>query len=94
MLAPGIPFILILGIGYYYFTTSVQTTTIENIKRIVEDHRHMIESFLDERKSDLEFVVDSYSPAELTKPEKLNKILLDLQKKSVIMLILGIFAKF
>ena len=91
MLAPGIPFILILGIGYYYFTTSVQTTTIDNIKRIVEDHRHMIESFLDERKSDLEFVVDSYSPAELAQPEKLSKILLDLQKKSDAFADLGIF---
>ena len=91
MLAPGIPFILILGIGYYYFTTSVQTTTIDNIKRIVEDHRQMIEFFLDERKSDLEFVVDSYSPGDLTQPEKLSKILLDLQKKSDAFADLGIF---
>ncbi len=91
ILAPGIPFILILGIGYYYFTTSVQTTTIDNIKRIVEDHRHMIESFLEERKADLEFVADSYSPAELSRSEILSKVLLDLQKKSGAFADLGIF---
>ena len=91
ILTPGIPFILILGIGYYYFTTSIQTTSIDNIKRIVEDHRHMIESFMDERKSDLEFVMNSYSPAELVQPEKLSKILLDLQKKSDAFADLGIF---
>jgi len=40
ILVPFVPFILILGIGYYYFTTSLETSTISSMKRVVEDHRH------------------------------------------------------
>ena len=40
ILVPFVPFILILGIGYYYFTTSLETSTISSMKRVAEDHRH------------------------------------------------------
>jgi len=70
ILVPLIPFILVLGIGYYYFTSSLQTNTLATVNRIVEDHRQMIETFLRERRANLEFVVNSYSYADLTEPEK------------------------
>lgn len=44
ILVPLITFILILEIGYYYFTTSLESSTIATIKRIVEDRRHTIDS--------------------------------------------------
>ena len=54
IVVPLILFIVIMGIGYYYFTMSIETSTISSMKRIVEDHRHMIDSFLYERKADLD----------------------------------------
>ena len=46
ILVPLVTFILILGIGYYHFRSSLEASTIATTKRIVEDHRHMILSFL------------------------------------------------
>src|SRR5512137_975847 len=60
ILVPAIPFYIVMGIGYYSFTTSIENSTMASMKRIVEDHRQMIETFLRERKSDLEFVAESY----------------------------------
>jgi len=91
ILVPLTTFILILGIGYYYFTTSLESSTIATIKRIVEDHRHMIDSFLTNRKANLEFVLDSYGSQELADPEKLHDILLNLQKESNTFVDLGLF---
>jgi two-component system, NtrC family, sensor kinase len=53
ILVPSAPFIIVLAIGYYYFTTSLENSTIASLKRIVGDHRQMIEAFLTERKADL-----------------------------------------
>ena len=59
ILLPLIPFVSVLGIGYSYFTDSLQNNTIASIQRIVHDHRQMIESFLMERKADLEFILNT-----------------------------------
>ena len=91
ILVPLVTFVLILGIGYYYFTTSLESSTIATIKRIVEDHRHMIDSFLTNRKANLEFVLDSYPFEELAAPEELHNILLNLQKESSTFVDLGLF---
>ena len=53
ILVPVIPFIIVLGIGYYHFTTSLETSTLATMTRIVEDHRQMIDSFLRERRGSL-----------------------------------------
>ena len=91
ILVPLTTFILILGIGYYYFTTSLESSTIATMKRIVKDHRQMICSFLNNRKANLEFVLDSYPFEELADPEELNNILLNLQKESNTFVDLGLF---
>ena len=91
ILVPVIPFILIMFIGYYYFTTSIETATITRMKRIVEDHRQMIDSFLSERISDMEFVLNSYDFKELSQHEILAHVFLNLQKKSSAFIDLGIF---
>lgn len=91
ILVPLIPFVLVLGIGYYYFTASLENSTIASMNRIVEDHRQMIESFLSERQSDLEFMLNSYTFEELNRPEKLLDVFKDLQKKSNAFVDLGIF---
>jgi len=53
ILVPFVPFVLILGTGYYYFASSLESSTIARMQRIVDDHRQMIEAFLNERKADL-----------------------------------------
>ena len=59
ILVPLVPFALVLGIGYYYFTGSLENNAIAGMQRIVHDHRQMIESFLMERKSNLDFILNT-----------------------------------
>jgi len=91
ILVPFIPLILILGIGYTYFTNALKDTTIARMHRIVEDHKLMIETFLHERKTDLEFLVNSLSFEELSQPEILKQAFDHLQTKSNAFIDLGIF---
>jgi two-component system NtrC family sensor kinase len=91
ILVPLILFIVALGIGYYYFTTSIQTSTISSMKRIVEDHRHMIDSFLREREADLEFILRSYRYEELTDTGNLANVFERLQDESNAFVDLGVF---
>ena len=93
ILVPLIPFILVLGTGYYYFKTSIESSTIASMKRIVEDHRHMIESFLNERENDLKFILHSYTFDTLSQSEKLDTVFDHLQKESQAFVDLGIFNK-
>jgi two-component system NtrC family sensor kinase len=90
ILVPLATFVVILGIGYYYFTTSLESSTIDTVKRIVDDHRHMIDSFLTNRKANLEFVLNSYGFDDLADPETLYKILIQLQKESTAFVDLGL----
>jgi two-component system NtrC family sensor kinase len=91
ILVPLITIILILGIGYYHFATTIETSTIATTKRIVEDHRHMIDSFLSERKANLEFVLRSYTFEEIAEPQELYTIFGRLQKESSAFIDLGVF---
>ena len=91
ILVPFIPFVLALGIGYYNFAASLESNTIASMERIVKDHRQMIESFLLERKADLEFVLNSHSFEELRRPEDLARMFENLQKESPAFVDLGVF---
>jgi two-component system NtrC family sensor kinase len=91
ILVPFIPFILALGIGYYNFAASLEENTISSMHRIVGDHRQMIESFLMERKADLEFILNDRSFEELKRPEDLAWMFENLQKTSQAFVDLGIF---
>jgi len=88
---PLILFVIVLGIGYTYFTTSIETSTVSTLKRIVEDHRQMIDSFLSERTANLEFVIQSNSFEDLADPETLHTVFLNLQKESSAFVDLGVF---
>jgi two-component system, NtrC family, sensor kinase len=91
ILVPSVPFIIVLAIGYHYFTSSLENSTIASLKRIVGDHRQMIESFLRERKADLGFVISSYRFEELSDPQMLYGLFKNLQEKSATFVDLGIF---
>ena len=91
ILVPFIPFILVIGINYSYFKTSINNRTIASINRIVSDHQQMIESFLKEREADLKFIVDSYTFQEIKQTEELHGIFERLQDKSNAFADLGVF---
>ena len=91
LLVPVVPFIFILGIGYHYFTTSLESSAIASLQRIVSDHCQMIESFLRERRADLEFVLHSYKYQEIKESQRLNDIFMRLQKESQAFVDLGVF---
>jgi two-component system, NtrC family, sensor kinase len=91
ILVPFIPFILVLGIGYYYFTSSTEANAIASVKRIAEDHRQMIDSFLMERKSNIELILHSYTYAELSDPARLHVVFENLQRASNAFMDLGVF---
>ena len=91
ILLPLLPFILALWIGHYHFTSALENSTIASITRIVEDHRHMIDSFLAERRSDLQFVLDTHTYESLGQPENLKRALALLQQSSSAFVDLGVF---
>ena len=91
ILVPLVPFVLAVGIGNYYFTGSLENNTIASIGRIVQDHRQMIESFLMERKADLDFIFDAYTFEDLNRSDKLQRTFENLQKQSHAFVDLGIF---
>lgn len=90
-LTPLLPVSLILGTGYYYFKTSIETNAFSTLKRIMEDHRLMLDSFLLERKSDLEFILYSYKYDEIIQPDKITQLFENLRKKSSAFVDIGIF---
>lgn len=91
IIVPLIPFIVALAIGYSYFTKSLENNNVDKIKRIAEDHRAMIQMFLDERKSDLNLIAETYSYQELIQPDNLGAALLLLKEKSGAFVDLGLF---
>jgi two-component system, NtrC family, sensor kinase len=91
IVVPAIPFFLVVILGYSFFATSSQSQTRNQMTRIVEDHENRIESFLNERKADLEFIADSYSFGHLILPDKLDEIFTNLQKKSNAFIDIGVF---
>ena len=93
ILVPAIPFISALSIGYYYFTTSLEDSTISSLERIVGDHGHMIDAFLNERKSNIEFILHSYELDTLTDDRMLQNIFKKLKQEFPAFIDLGIFNK-
>jgi len=90
----GLPLALlisVLSISYYFFTYSIESGTTSSMVRIVEDHRHMIDTFLQERKADLVFVLRSYTFKDLSDPQRLEHVFEHLQEKSNTFVDLGIF---
>jgi len=91
ILFPLVPFFLTVSTGYYYFTSALEKKTVSATSRIVDDHQHMIEFFLQERKADLEFILHSYDFEYLSQQENLLKVFERLQTKSNAFMDLGVF---
>jgi two-component system NtrC family sensor kinase len=91
ILIPCVPFILALFTGFYYFTNSIQSTTVAKMRRVVEDHSQMIDSFLSERSAELKLIMDAYGYERLARQDTLDQVFEDLQKISNASVDLGVF---
>ena len=91
ILVPIIPFTLVLGISFYFFEMSLETSAKTRMVRIVDDHRQLIENFLEERTRNLEFIVNAYSFQDLSKSENLKAVFENMRKTSIAFVDLGVF---
>jgi len=91
ILAPLTVFLLAIAIGYYFFATSTERSAIATLERVIRDQRQMIDTFLDERRADLEFVLRSYDYATLSDPRFLARVFERLQEESRAFVDLGVF---
>lgn len=91
IIVPFIPFILAIGVSFYFFTTTLENNTTNSLKRIVEDHRDMIESFLIERKSDLGLITKIYSFEEINSTKAIENIFRNLKGRTGAFIDLGLF---
>jgi len=91
ILVPVVPFLLILGVGFYHFKISLESRTIKNMQRIALDHREIIDAFLEERVNDLEFIHASYTFDDLRRHQTLQKVFSWLQLASNVYTDLGVF---
>jgi two-component system NtrC family sensor kinase len=91
ILVPLIPFILVIVVGYFYSKISIETRTVESLQRIVEDHRQMIDTFLRERRANLEFIINTESFETLSRPRELEFVFDNLQRTSHAFVDLGVF---
>jgi two-component system NtrC family sensor kinase len=74
LIVPGIPCMLALAVGYYYFYNSLKSETMAKIERIADSHRQLVEAFLDERTNDLKLIINSYEYEELARPGQLTRV--------------------
>ena len=88
---PFIPFLLAVGVSFYYFATTLEQNSTGSLKRIVEDHCDMIDSFLMERKSDLELITNTYTFDEIMETASIDRIFKNLKKRSGAFVDLGLF---
>lgn len=91
ILVPFIPLVFVVSTGYYYFTSSIETNTILNMSRIVEDHSQMIEEFLKERKCDLNLIANLNDFDEFIRTGSTRQVFEYLQESSNAFVDLGIF---
>ncbi|MFA5903184.1 MAG: ATP-binding protein [Desulfobacula sp.] len=91
IIVPLIPFLMAIGVSFYYFITSLENNTTASMKRIVSDHRNMIESFLMERKADLEFVTNAFRYDEINHQQAVDTIFENLKRQSGAFIDLGLF---
>ena len=91
ILVPAVPFFLVLSIGYYYFTSSVEESTFAHISRIAHDHKRVVQMFLDERLQDLAYTSQVFSYGQLVEKDVLSRLFARLKAKSPAFVDLGVF---
>ncbi|WP_321494168.1 ATP-binding protein [uncultured Desulfobacter sp.] len=88
---PMIPFIIVLGVSFYFFSSTLDKSTQASLERTLTDHRKMIEAFLLERQSDLELITRAYTFENIISEGAIGTICRSLQERSAAFVDLGVF---
>ena len=91
IIIPFIPFLLAVGVSFYFFSTTLEANTTQSLKRVVEDHRDMIDAFLLERRADLELVQASCDLQTIGQKQVMDKTFEALTSQSKAFIDLGLF---
>jgi two-component system NtrC family sensor kinase len=87
---PLIPYLMALVIAYILFINSVSGSSHNTMRRIVHYQAQFIENYLDERRSDLAFILQTVPVEQLSQPETIKKLLAEMQKESSAFVDLGL----
>jgi len=91
VVAPSVPFALVLLVGTYNFNAATREATVSRMVRIADDHRNAIQAFLDERHADLGFIAHVWSFEGLRRERALADVLRDLRRYAPAFVDLGVF---
>ncbi len=87
---PLVPYLMALAIAYTFFINSLTNSSHNTMKRIVQNQARFIERYLDERRSDLALMLQTFSTEELSNPEILKKLFDRLQQETGAFVDLGL----
>ena len=91
LMAPFIIVMLVCGILVYYFAVNLRGQVASELVRIADGHHRLVDQFLSERSSDIEFAAASNGFEALSRSERLTEVLSLLQARSPAFLDLGVF---
>jgi two-component system NtrC family sensor kinase len=91
LLVPLLPYIFGSAVGFVLGSRHIQSSTLASMNRIVADHSRIVESFLAERRADLEFVADNFGFEALSDSATLSAVFENLQKHSPAFVDMGVF---
>ncbi|MFH1537788.1 MAG: two-component sensor histidine kinase, partial [bacterium] len=91
LMAPFIIVMMVCGTLVYYFAVNLRDHVASELVRIADGHHRLIEQFLHERASDIEFAAASNGFEEMSRDERLTEVLNLLQVRSPAFLDLGVF---
>ncbi|MBU1627596.1 GHKL domain-containing protein [bacterium] len=91
LMAPFIVLILVCGVLVYYFASYSQWEVEHELIRVASNHVRLIDQFLHERLSDLQFASLAFKYEEISDQNHLIRIFHDLQKGSQAFFDLGVF---
>ncbi len=91
VLAPSVPFAIVLMVGTFNFNAATREATISRMVRIADDHRNAVQAFLDERHADLGFIAHVWTFDGLRQEQALADVLRDLRRYAPAFVDLGVF---
>ncbi len=91
LLVPFVAVMLVFGTLVYYFATNLRSQVEERLAYVADGHRQIIEQFLHERCSDLEYAASSHSFEELSGARRLAEVFEALQTRTQAFFDLGLF---
>jgi len=89
--APFVIVILVCGVLVYFFAANLRARAVNELRIIADGHRTLIEQFLSDQASALEFAASSGTFDELKNDRTLNALFINLRGRSAAFMDLGVF---